>query len=211
MSAAFADSAETTQLLARAAEGDGRATDLLFARYLPRIKSSIRRRLRPQVKPRFDASDIVQEAHHTARCQLADYLERRPMPFGLWLFKTAYRRLVEYQRIHIRAARRSVDRELPLPDESSMQLAQLLIETSGSPADVAVRQERGRVVRHCLAQLAENDREILLLRIFDGLKNAEVAVLLELPSETTKKRFMRALTRMKQLLRAAGFGEGSSR
>jgi RNA polymerase sigma-70 factor (ECF subfamily) len=207
MSARFADSAETTELLEQAAAGDSLAIDRLFARHLPDIKSSVRRRLRPQVKPRFDPSDVVQEAHHLARRQLADYLERRPMPFGLWLLKTAHQRLVDYERTHVRAARRSVERELPLPDESSIDLAQRLVTPTRSPPDEAMLREQGRAVRRTLARLNETDREVLMLRVFDGLKNAEVAALLELPTETTKKRFTRALLRMKHLLREAGVSE----
>jgi RNA polymerase sigma-70 factor (ECF subfamily) len=207
----LADSSDTDLLLTRAAHGDEAAIERLFAQHLPGIKLSIERRLRPQVQPRFDASDIVQETHHVARRQLADYLQRRPMPFGLWLFKTAHQRLIDYERAHLRSARRTVERELPLPDESSMAVAELLIDTRSSPSDVAVRREQGRVVRRCLAQLADIDREILLLRIFEGMTNAQVAALLELPGETTKKRFTRALLRAKQLLRQAGFDEGPSR
>jgi hypothetical protein len=55
-----------------------------------------------------------------------------------------------------------------------------------------MRREQGRAVRRCLAQLAQIDREVLLLRVFDGLSNAEAAALQELPPETTEKRFSRA-------------------
>jgi DNA-directed RNA polymerase specialized sigma24 family protein len=97
------------------------------------------------------------------------------MPFGLRLLKTAHQRLVDYERAHVRAARRSVERELPLPDKSSVDQAQRLVTTSRSPADEAVHREQGRAVRCALAQLNETDRAVLLLRVFDGLKNAEVA------------------------------------
>jgi RNA polymerase sigma factor (sigma-70 family) len=129
------------------------------------------------------------------------------MPFRLWLLKTAHQRLVLLERAHIQAARRAVDRELPLPDSSSIELARQLAVSGPSPSDVATQRECAGIVRRCLARLDDRDREVLLLRIFDGLKNSEVAAILELNPETTKKRFARALLRLKHLLRDAGLAE----
>jgi RNA polymerase sigma-70 factor (ECF subfamily) len=204
MAVTFLDSAETTRLLELAEAGDASAIDQLFERHLPAVRKNVRCRLRPQTKPRFDSSDVVQETHELARRQLADYLKRRPMSFRLWLLKTAHQRLVDFERTHLQAAKRSVDRELPLPDASSKELAQQLAVSGPSPSDEAAQRERARIVRRCLALLDEHDREVLMLRIFDGLKNAEVAALLELNPETTKKRFARALLRLKRLLQEAG-------
>ena len=53
----------------------------------------------------------------------------------------------------------------------------------------------------------ETDREILMLRCFEGLDNQQAATLLELNPETTKKRFTRALLRLQQVLREAGVTE----
>jgi DNA-directed RNA polymerase specialized sigma24 family protein len=49
-----------------------------------------------------------------------------------------------------------------------------------------------------------------MLRCFEGLDNREVATLLELNPETTKKRFARALVRLQELLRLAGVTEAMS-
>ena len=129
------------------------------------------------------------------------------MPFRLWLLKTAHQRLLDYERAHLRA-RRSVHRELPLPDQSSMALiGHLHIATTPTASAILQQREQAQLVRRCLALLSELDREILLLRVFDGLKNPEVSVLLELPPATTKKRFTRALLRLKGHLRQAGLSE----
>jgi hypothetical protein len=41
----------------------------------------------PRLRPRVDPSDVVQEAQLDAFRRLADYLQRRPVPFRLWLRK----------------------------------------------------------------------------------------------------------------------------
>jgi RNA polymerase sigma-70 factor (ECF subfamily) len=130
------------------------------------------------------------------------------MPFRLWLLRTAHNRLIELERFHLQAAKRSADREIPLPDNSSTTLARLLLTGRPTPVEEAALREEARVVRSCLAQLKEPDREVLMLRMFDDLSNTEVALMLDQNPETTKKRFARALLKMKQLLRDAGM-EGS--
>jgi RNA polymerase sigma factor (sigma-70 family) len=168
MTTTFLDSAETSRLLQLAESGNCTAVDELFERHLPDVKKSVRRCLRPQARPRFDSSDVIQETHEQARRQLADYLKRRPMPFRLWLLKTAHQRLVDFERTHLQAAKRAVDRELPLLDASSIELAEQVAVSGPSPSDASAQQERARIVRRCLARLDECDREILLRRIFDS-------------------------------------------
>ena len=80
-----ADSTETRQLLQRAQTGDRQALQQLFERHLPSLRTSVRRRLSPQLRPRVDSSDVVQETQHVAYRRLDDFLRRRPMPFRLWL------------------------------------------------------------------------------------------------------------------------------
>jgi RNA polymerase sigma-70 factor (ECF subfamily) len=208
MSSTLSDSRETLQLLEQAAAGDALAVDRLFARHLPTIKKSVQRRLRPQTQSRFDVSDVIQDTHQMARRQFEGYLQRRPMSFKLWLLRAAHQRIVDCERVHLHAQIRSVNRELPLPDSTSAELAQQFLAPSPSPLEEAVLQEQARIVRQCLEKLTEADREVLLLRVFEGLKNVDVATLLELDPETTKKRFTRALIKLKRLLSDNGLGRG---
>jgi len=206
MSTLLNDSQHTTELLDRAATGDLQAIDQLFDLYLPRIKQVVRWRIRPETLARFDASDVIQEMHQRARAQMGDYLRRRPMPFALWLYREAHQRLVDLERFHLHAECRSVERELPLPDASSTELLNRFFKRPTSPLYKLQQQEQAQLVRRCLAKLPDVDREILLLRICDGLTNAEVAVLLELNPETSKKRFARAILKLRSRFMDAGLG-----
>src|SRR5438093_34489 len=104
------DSKETSALLERIKAGDDRAFDALFARHRDSLRAFIDLRLDPRIRARVDPSDVVQETQLEAYHRLRDYLERAPMPFRVWLRKTAYERLLKMQRHHA-AARRSVGRE----------------------------------------------------------------------------------------------------
>ena len=75
----------------------------------------LRHRFDPRLRARADPSDVVQEAQLEAHRRLDDYLARRPMPFHLWLRKTAYERLRMLQRRHLGAGQRATGREVMLP------------------------------------------------------------------------------------------------
>lgn len=201
------DSTDTKRLLDRALDGDRLAIDRLFDRHLPAVKTSIRRRVSPRARARFDASDVIQETHRTAREKFDDFLSRRPMSFRLWLIMNAQQRLVDLERRHILAAKRAIDREVPLPDASSLNLLGALASKVKAPEDALVAKEQAQVVRRCLAQLAELDRQVLMLRIFDGLKNIDVSAVLEITPDAAKKRFARAIERLRMLLVEAGIEE----
>src|SRR5438093_454038 len=108
MSQLTPDSTATRGLLDQIKAGDRQAFERLFARYRPSLKQIVSVRLDKRVRARLDPSDIVQEAQLEAFRRLPDFLARRPMPFHLWLRKTAYERVLVAQRRHLHAAIRSV-------------------------------------------------------------------------------------------------------
>ena len=154
----------------------------------------------PKLGRRIDASDVVQEAHIEAARRLESYLEQPTIPFRLWLRQITYDRLLMARRRHVSAQRRTVDRELPLPERSSLQLAQQLAASGTTPSQHLVRDELGHRVRSAVAKLSDPDREVLLMRNFEGLSNQEVAEVLAIEPATASKRYGRALLRLRTLL-----------
>lgn len=77
-------------LLNQAKNGNRSALDQLFAVHRDNMHRVVDVRLDAALRQRLDASDVVQEAFLEAARRLPDYLERRPMPFSLWLRQTAY-------------------------------------------------------------------------------------------------------------------------
>ena len=200
-----ADTPETCELLLRIEQGDPAALGLLLAGHRDYLRRVVELRLDQPLRGRIDPSDVVQEGLMEATHRIDDYLSRRPMPFRLWLRETANQKLIDLRRRHLTAAQRSVSRELPLPAESSMMLARAVLSpAAGSPSGRLAEQELIASVRGALAEASEEDREILLLRNFEGLSSQEAAVLLGIEPAAASKRYGRALLRLRKLLQARG-------
>jgi RNA polymerase sigma-70 factor (ECF subfamily) len=196
MTAATSDSEITCQLLDRIRRGDRSALDLLLSEHRPYLHRLVELRFDPQLQPRADPSDVVQDALLTAAERIEDYLRRQPMPFWLWLRETACDRLVEFQRRHVTAARRAVGREVSLPAASSIELAQSMLGGS-TPSEQAAAAELAEQVRCAVDRLDPDDRDIIVLRNYEQLTNQQAAEVLGIDSSAASKRFGRALLRLK--------------
>ncbi len=194
------DSEETGKLLGEVRSGDPGALGRLLERHRPFLERFVELRLDARLRARLDPADVVQDAQLQAVRRLPGYLGRPVLPFRLWLRQLAVDRLANLRRDHAGAARRSVEREVALPDGSAAELARQLLAPGSSPSQHLDRQELARQVREAMAQLPEADREVLLLRHFEGLSNPEVATLLGLSPGAVSKRYGRAVLRLHELL-----------
>ena len=194
------DSAETRELLRQVEDGDDSAFQRLFARHRAWLLELVRLRRDDRLRRKVDPSDLVQETQLEAVRRLPDFLQRRPMPFHLWLRKTAHERVIMMHRQYLDTGRRDLRREMPLPERSSVLLAQRIVASDVPPSQKVARSELARKVRRAVAQLPEADREILLMHTFEGLSYAEAAYILGITEESAKKRHGRALIRLQKLL-----------
>jgi RNA polymerase sigma-70 factor (ECF subfamily) len=210
MNSLGSDSAQTQRLLEQARAGGQGAADRLLDRHRPYLLRLIELRLDPRMQGRVDPSDVVQEAQMEACRRLDAYLDRPPMPFRLWLRQIAFDRLLMLRRYHLGAARRSVERELPLPERSSLLLAKQLFATGSTPSQQVVKREFTRRVREAVRQLPDGDREVLALRNLEGLSNQETAQVLEIDPATASRRYGRAVLRLRDILVQSGLMESES-
>jgi RNA polymerase sigma-70 factor (ECF subfamily) len=153
---------------------------------------------------------VVQEAQLEAVRRLDAYLEEPALPFRLWLRQIAYDRLVMMRRFHAQAARRTVDRELPLPERSSLLLAQQMLSRGLSPSQQLMRREFAGRVRQAVGRLPQADQEVLIMRKLEGLSNQETAQVLRIDPATASRRYGRAVLRLRDILLESGLLEPES-
>jgi RNA polymerase sigma-70 factor (ECF subfamily) len=196
---------DTEELLRRAGDGDRDARGAVLDRHRRRLRRMVALRMDPRLAARVDASDVVQETLAEADRRLDAYLRERPLPFYPWLRQLAWERLVEQHRRHVWAEKRSVAREealaFDLSGPSVQELANRLLDRGESPSANLQKEELRTRVRAALGVLDEQDREVLLLRYLEQMPAREVGALLGLSEEAAKKRALRALQRLRDLLK----------
>jgi RNA polymerase sigma-70 factor (ECF subfamily) len=196
--------ADTRELLELVRGGDGEAVNRLLARHREAVRRLVSLRMDRRLAKRLDASDVVQDALVDANRRLADYLDGPPIPFHLWLRRIALDRLIDAHRRHREAGKRSLDREAPLYDDrSSRELLARLFDEGPTPGAAAVRAEMVRRFEEALEELAEGDREILLLRHYEHLSNADAARVLGITEPAASMRHVRALRRLRDAVEEA--------
>jgi RNA polymerase sigma-70 factor (ECF subfamily) len=192
-------------LLGKAAAGDQEAWGAVLARHRARLRGMIALRLDPRLQGRIDPSDVLQEAFLTASLQLKDYAGERSIPCFLWLRLVAGQKLVALHRHHLGKQLRDAGREVALyrgacPEASSTALAARLLGHEVAPSEAAMRAELALRLEGALNQMDPLDREILVLRHFEQLSNAEAALVLNIQPAAASKRYFRALRRLKDVL-----------
>ncbi len=194
------DSTATAKLLDRVAQGDNAAVELLLARSRPALRAFVRARLDAALGARVDPSDVVQDTQMELARRLPEFLRRRPMPFHVWVRRKAYERLINLRRDHLRAMRRSVAREARWPEKSSLLLARPFLARGPSPSEQVAAREFAARVADAVKELSVMDREILLMRHAEDLPYEEIGLLLSIEPAAARKRYGRALLRLRQVL-----------
>ncbi len=185
-------------------ERPARLGDLL-EKHRQRLLRMVELRMDPALKARVGASDVLQEAYLEISERVGAYLEDPRMPFFLWIRFITAQRLLKAHRFHVGAQKRSVKQEAARalavgPAASSVAMVNYLAASAATPSLVMAGDEsRAQVVR-ALDEMNPLDREVLVLRNFEGLSNAEVAATLEIPMNTASKRYVRAFKRLGQIL-----------
>lgn len=193
---------DTNTLLTRVADGDASAANLLFDRFRPRIRKVVQIRIDDRVLGRFDPSDVVQEAFAQANQRICAFARDPKIPFYPWLRRIAIDRLLDLQRRHLDAARRTVKREVPadleLSNASHLALAKRLMAPDRDTPETL--QQRRDLAQNLIERLSAADREVLVLRYLEQATNPEAAAILGISENAFAQRHVRALRRARLLL-----------
>lgn len=196
---------ESTQLLRRWHQGDEGALQELLAHHLPWIRVHVRQRLGEALRAKEETGDIVQDA-------LLEFLRygprfeiRNEAHLRFLLARIAENVLRDRNDFYTRR-RRQAARETPFTEDGL-----LVLDGSARPAtqpDEALERKQWRAwVRLALELLDPQDRDVIVLRTWDGLEFAEVAQRTELSVDLARVRFHRALPKLAAKIQALQRGE----
>jgi RNA polymerase sigma-70 factor (ECF subfamily) len=181
-------SAETLadeSLMARVAQGDRRAIQLLFDRYQLKVYRFVLR----MVANSATAEDIVSDVFLDLWRHAASFEGRAPL--STWILAIARNKAVSKMRGRI---------DQPLNDG----MAEAIPDRAFTAEEIVDESQRSAILRQCLAQLSPAHREILDLVYYHEKPVEEVATIVGAPAATVKTRMFYARRRLAERLRAAG-------
>lgn len=198
-------------LLAAAGTDRARVLGELFERHRQRLLRMVDIRMDPRLRARVGASDVLQEAFVEISQRVAKYLAKPDMPFFLWIRFITAQKLVALHRFHLFAKKRDVRRQqvyarAGFPPATSVALVDRLAAGGTTPTQGLLRAEMRLQVEEALDRMSPVDREVLVLRHFEGLTNVETALELGIEKAAASKRYVRALERLGEVLGDAGTG-----
>ncbi|MDJ0975154.1 MAG: sigma-70 family RNA polymerase sigma factor [Planctomycetota bacterium] len=196
---------EAVERLAEAGDDRGRVLAELFERHRQRLLRMIDIRMDPRLRMRVGASDVLQDAFVEVSQRVATYLANPDMPFFLWIRFITAQRLMALHRFHFKAQKRDLRRQQryapgAVPEATSVALVDHLAASGTMPAERLLRAEARLQLQHVLDSMHPTDREVLVLRHFEGLTNVETALALGIDTSAASKRHVRALEHLRSAL-----------
>ena len=180
-------------LVKRVVAGEGEAFNLLVGRWEKKLYNYAFR----LTGNREDAFDICQDTFTRAFEQIRHLKDASK--FSFWLFKIARNFSISKFR-HSQSLPRTQSAN---GDEDELDLENLL------PGSTQVRMDRGHsfepsevrlIIERALDHLPFEQRETVILKVFEGLKFSEIAEIAECPVSTVKSRLYLGLNQLKRIL-----------
>ena len=184
MSSAEPPEARDEDLLLRVGAGDDRAFRELFARYAS-VAHALAFRLVRQAQV---AEEIVQEAF-LAVWRSPERYDRSRGSVRAWLMGTVHHRAVDAVRRE-QAQRRRADQAAAMSHGVAEDLTDEVLSAIDLP------RER-RLVRKALAELPDEQRDVIQHMYFDGMSQSQIAERTGLPLGTVKSRTLLGMRRLR--------------
>jgi len=180
------------ELVERFQNGDRSAFDILVRRWDRKIQGAIYRLMGPGE----DVRDLTQEALLKAYRGLGTF--KKEARFSSWLYQIALN--------VCRDRMRRVRGKSTLSFEDLSEGGELPGATGPSALELIETRDLSRQVAAAVNALPQEQREVVVLKEYQGLTFLEIAEALDLPLSTVKTRLYRGLGQLRQQLVRQGIG-----
>jgi RNA polymerase sigma factor (sigma-70 family) len=183
------DPESSIELLQRLKSGDADALDRLCGRYLVPLRKWAHGRLPQYARGMSDTQDLVQDSIVQVLRNLTHFEANRPGALHSYLRTAVINRIRdELRRVHRRPVPTELDEDQP--------------GALASPLDQAIGQETMQLFEAALAELREEDRELVIARVEWGLDYAEIASALGKPTPNSARvAVARALLKLAEAMK----------
>lgn len=192
------DKYKTTLFLQQWHQGDQKALESLLKRHLPWIQKEVNRRLCSLLRQRGEAEDFVQGAIVQLLRFAPRFIVRDGKHFRSLLLKIVENWLNDEYDWFTRR-RRDIAREYPLPSDTVLHLF-ASIDAQETPSKSAQRHEAEAWVRLALDMLEPDNRELIVLRRWDGLSYNELGKRFAVTPDTARMRFNRSIEKLERAI-----------
>lgn len=206
-------SEQDQELINRVVDGDEDALAQLFSQHHDRLWRMVNFRMDPRLHGRVDADDVLQEAWLSVVQRIDHFLADASRSIFVWFRLITSQTLIDIHRRHLGTQKRNAAMEFSInrgwsSESTSFSLSFHLLGHLTSPTQAALREELSQQLKTALSSMQDIDREVLALRHFEQLSNRETAQILGISDQAASDRYMRALGRLKGVLKALpGFVE----
>ena len=183
-----ADEPDDRELLRRIVAQDKDALDTLYSRYITPVYSMALHMLK---QPPL-AEEVTQDVFMNIWLKAASFNADRGQPRS-WIMSVAHHRVIDV----IRSRRRTYQMTDP---EGYDTLERLPSGEATVESQVQQNLDRERIMR-ALADLPENQKQVILLAYFEGYSQSEMAELLSEPLGTIKTRVRLAMQKLRASLK----------
>ena len=184
-------------LVAAVRAGEATAFDQLMLRWDRKIRGAAYRVLGSD----DEAREVTQEAFLRAFRHLQSFKEEAR--FSSWLYQIA----LNLCRDRLRRRR---GREFVSLDEVA-ETAPAGLRSEPSALELVEAKDLSRVIAVAVEALSEEQREVVVLKEYQGLTFPEIAEVLGVPVSTVKTRLYRALSQLRVRLERRGIGPSEAR
>lgn len=173
---------DDTELIERFQQGDTAAFDLLFTRYQKRTHRLVQR----FISNREDALDLTQDAFIRAYQGLGDF--KSQCQFYSWLYRITVNLCIDFLRKKSRSEVLLYDSD----ESGELPMANIPDPRSESPAKAVENKELRIHIRKAVRRLPPKQRQIFILRHWDGLSLKDIAAVVGRSDGTVKAHLLHA-------------------